>query len=122
LDIDAEFSRLANAINLKVNKEVINTNISRSREEVLIYLSSKNNWLLVFDNNIAKQNHKISDFVNWDNNGHIIFASQDRESLPHVINVDTFSKQDSMILANNLIEEQNSDLTAFIIEEFKGGC
>ena len=34
LDIDAEFSRLANAINLKVNKEVINTNISRSREEV----------------------------------------------------------------------------------------
>ena len=120
LNIDAEFSRLANAINLKASAEVVSTNVSRSREQVMNYLSYKNNWLLIFDNNITKQNHKILDFVNWDNNGHVIFASQDRELLPHVINVDTFNKQDSIILANNIIEEQNSDLIAFITNEFKG--
>lgn len=120
LDIDVEFSRLAQEINNKENKEVINTDASRAKQEIMNYLSSKNNWLLVFDNNITKQNHKILDFINWDNNGHIIFASQDREFLPHVINVDAFNKRDSATLANNIIEAKSNDLVDFITSEFKG--
>ena len=120
LDIDTEFSRLAHEINNKEGREVISTEISNAKKETMRYLSSKSNWLLVFDNNVAKQNHKISEFINWDNNGHIIFASQDSGLLPHIISVDAFNKQDSVKLANNIIEEKSKDLVDFITNEFKG--
>ncbi|WP_342278547.1 tetratricopeptide repeat protein [Candidatus Tisiphia endosymbiont of Myopa tessellatipennis] len=84
------------------------------------YLSSKNKWLLVFDNLKIKENHKVQEFVNWEHNGHVIFASQDSELLPNTVKMTAFEKNDATTLANNILEKDDPKLAEFLVQEFSG--
>lgn len=120
LDLNSEFVRLAQKINILEKNSVVSEELHHAKQEVMHYLSQKSKWLLVFDNNKTKQNHNILDIINWENNGNIIFCSQDNELLPHIIKMTSFNKQDAIELANNILENKEKDLAEFLAEEFKG--
>ncbi|KJW03401.1 hypothetical protein REIP_1434 [Rickettsia endosymbiont of Ixodes pacificus] len=62
------------------------------RKDLMVYLASKDKWLLVFDNLKIGENKKIEDFINWEYNGNIIFCSQDAELLSNIIKANAFTK------------------------------
>ena len=80
------------------------------------YLSSKDKWLLVFDNLKIGENKKVKELVEWEHNGHVIFASQDKEIIPHTIELSVFNEKDTKTLANNLLENKND--VKFLAEVF----
>ncbi|MFP3017490.1 MAG: hypothetical protein ACEY3E_00935 [Candidatus Tisiphia sp.] len=105
LDINEEFLKLAKSINEKARTNLISEDVGSAKKEALSYLSSKDKWLLVFDNLKIKENHKVQEFVNWEHNGHVIFASQDSELLPNIVKMTAFNKDDAITLANNILEK-----------------
>ncbi|WP_367363994.1 tetratricopeptide repeat protein [Candidatus Tisiphia endosymbiont of Nedyus quadrimaculatus] len=121
LDINEEFLKLAKSINEKAKTNLISKDVGSAKKEVLSYLSSKDKWLLVFDNLKIKENHKVQEFINWEHNGHVIFASQDSELLPNIIvKMTVFDKDDAITLANNILEKDDPKLAEFLVQEFVG--
>jgi hypothetical protein len=120
LDINEEFLKLAKSINEKAKSNLISEDVGSVKKEVLSYLSSKDKWLLVFDNLKIKENHKVQEFVNWEHNGHVIFASQDSEILPNIVKMTAFDKDDAITLANNILEKDDPKLAEFLVREFVG--
>ncbi|EER22584.1 MULTISPECIES: hypothetical protein [spotted fever group] len=120
LDINEEFLKLAKLINKKAKTHLILEDVSSVKKEVLSYLSSKDKWLLVFDNLKVKENHKIQEFINWEHNGHIIFGSQDGELLSNIVKMTAFDKSDAITLANNILENRDTKLAEFLNQEFAG--
>ena len=120
LNINVEFLDLAKAINKAYGPGTIAENAETSKMDVMKYLGHKDRWLLVFDNLKVKENNKIRDLIEWAHNGHVIFASQTSEFLPHVIEVVSFAKQDSEELARNILIEDNPEAVEFLATEFKG--
>ncbi|WP_341751193.1 tetratricopeptide repeat protein [Candidatus Tisiphia endosymbiont of Piscicola geometra] len=120
LDINEGFLKLAKSINEKAKTNLISEDVRTAKKEVLSYLSSKNKWLLVFDNLKIKENHKVQEFVNWEHNGHVIFASQDSELLPNTVKMTAFEKNDATTLANNILEKDDPKLAEFLVQEFSG--
>lgn len=120
LDIDAELVKLAKAINRHGNQQIIKENISEIRESIMDYLSTKDKWLLVFDNNKTKNNNKLKEFIDWENNGHVIFCSQDSSVLPHIIPLKNIQGKDSKELAKSILMESSIENEDFLAEEFKG--
>ncbi|WP_367364160.1 tetratricopeptide repeat protein [Candidatus Tisiphia endosymbiont of Nedyus quadrimaculatus] len=76
--------------------------------------------MLVFDNLKIKENHKVQEFINWEHNGHVIFASQDYELLPNTVKMTAFEKNDAITLANNILEKDDPKLAEFLVQEFVG--
>lgn len=120
LDINEEFLKLAKSINEKTKTNLISEDVGSAKKEVLSYLSSKDKWLLVFDNLKIKENHKIQEFINWEHNGHVIFASQDGELLPNTVKMTAFEKNEATTLVNNILEKGDSKLAGFLVQEFVG--
>lgn len=120
LDINEEFLKLAKSINEKTKTNLISEDVGSAKKEVLSYLSSKDKWLLVFDNLKIKENHKVQEFINWEHNGHVIFASQDGELLPNTVKMTAFEKNDAITLASNILEKANPKLVDFLVQEFAG--
>jgi len=120
LDQNEEFLKLANAINKVEKNSLIAEDLLSVKKQVINYLSTQNNWLLVFDNLKVNDNSKILEFVEWDNNGHIIFCSQNNEKLPHVIMAKTVNKTDSIALVKKILDEDEQSFIEFLSEEFKG--
>ncbi|WP_341757333.1 tetratricopeptide repeat protein [Candidatus Tisiphia endosymbiont of Ditula angustiorana] len=120
LDINEEFLKLAKSINEKAKTNLISEDVRTVKKEVLSYLSSKKKWLLVFDNLKIKENHKVQEFVNWEHNGHVIFASQDSELLANTVKMTAFEKNDAITLANNILEKDDPKLAEFLVQEFVG--
>ena len=115
LDMNQGFVKLAQ----KLNQEN-NANLSEDpklvQKEIMNYLSSKDKWLLVFDNLKIGENKKVKELVEWEHNGHVIFASQDKEIIPHTIELSVFNEKDTKTLANNLLENKND--VKFLAEVF----
>ncbi|MCC8416466.1 MAG: hypothetical protein LN575_03790 [Rickettsia endosymbiont of Gnoriste bilineata] len=84
------------------------------------YLSNQDKWLLIFDNLKVGKNKKVQEFVDWENNGHVIFCSQDSEILPNIVQMTAFAKSDVSILANNILENNDPKVVEFLSEEFAG--
>ncbi|OZG31476.1 tetratricopeptide repeat protein [Rickettsia endosymbiont of Culicoides newsteadi] len=122
LDINEEFLKLAKSINAVSKSNLISEDVLSAKKEVMSYLSSKDKWLLVFDNLKIKENEKVQEFVNWEHNGHILFGSQDSELLPNIVKMTAFEKSDAITLANNILEKENNDvkLSEFLAQEFAG--
>lgn len=118
-DINIEFVKLAKALNQQLNAGVSVSPLS-AKNDVLEYLVHKDKWLLVFDNLKIHQNSKVQDLINWENNGNIIFCSQDNEMLPYTTEATAFSKRDTKILASNILENKEPQLIEFLAQEFKG--
>ncbi len=119
LDINDEFIKLAKALNA-LNKVGISEEKDLSKKEIIDYLSLRNNWLLVFDNLKINHNDKIKEFIDWDNNGNIIFSSQDGKELPNSVKMTTFNDKDAGNLALNLLNDKNEDDVNFLVNTFKG--
>ncbi len=120
LDIDGQLVNLAKAINIKANSAVVSENINVVRKELMTYLTSKNRWLLVFDNLKIGQNKKVANFINWEHNGNIIFCSQDSELLPNIVKITAFEEKESKMLVENILESNNPESIEFLVQEFKG--
>ncbi|WP_375330742.1 tetratricopeptide repeat protein [Candidatus Tisiphia endosymbiont of Oplodontha viridula] len=60
----------------------------------------------------------MQEFVNWEHNGHVIFASQDSELLPNIVKMTAFNKDDAITLANNILEKNDPKLAEFLVREF----
>ncbi|MFV0251276.1 MAG: hypothetical protein AB8U53_01635 [Rickettsia aeschlimannii] len=90
------------------------------KKDLMVYLASKDKWLLVFDNLKIGENKKIEDFINWEYNGNIIFCSQDDELLSNIIKVNAFTKPETALLAKNILENKNPELINFLTQEFGG--
>lgn len=120
LNIDQELLKLAKAINSYEKTQVITEDIKQVRKALIDYLSTKDKWLLVLDNNKTKNNEKIREFVEWENNGHIIFCSQDSKGLPHIITLKPIKLHDSKELARFMLIEPTPENIDFLAQEFKG--
>jgi len=120
LDIDGQLLKLAKNINDVYKKSLISEDVQTIEQETMNYLSSKNKWLLVFDNLKINENQKVKEFINWEHNGNILFCSQDSELLPNVVKMSVFNKTDSTLLAKNILESKNPTLIDFLIQEFQG--
>lgn len=120
LDINEEFQKLAKSINLSLGTGTISENIRLVKKSVIDHLASKHKWLLVFDNLKVHENQKVKEFIDWEHNGNIIFASQDKELLPNVVEVTKLNENDTVALADNLLEHKGLEDIEFLSEEFKG--
>ncbi|WP_425360177.1 hypothetical protein [Candidatus Tisiphia endosymbiont of Ceraclea dissimilis] len=124
LDINQELLKLAKAINSTANNSTKSNLISEDvilvRKELMNYLSNQDKWLLIFDNLKVGQNKKVQEFVEWENNGHVIFCSQDSEILPNIVQMTAFTKSDVSILVNNILEHNDPQSAEFLSKEFAG--
>ena len=119
LDINDQFVRLAKELNVNMNAN-ISEDSYLAKKEIMHYLSSKNRWLLVFDNLKTDNNIKIHELINWEYNGHVIFCSQNSEKLPYVIQIKNLEKEDSISLVNKVLDSMNSEDIEFLSSEFSG--
>lgn len=119
LDVSQEFLKIAKILN-KERGTSIEEDVSTVQNLVLEYLQNKSNWLLVIDNLKIGGNNKIKDIINWEHNGDVIFASQDKHSLPHAIELSNFNKEDCVKLANSILDEPSSIKTDFLSNNLKG--
>jgi tetratricopeptide (TPR) repeat protein len=118
LNLNQEFLKLAKAINEAAGKQLIPENLSKIKEEVMDYLVSKNDWLLVLDNNKTKSN--LKELVDWENNGHVVFCSQNSKDLPYIITLKHVSSEDAVVLAKSILRESSTRDINFLVDEFKG--
>lgn len=119
LDLNIEFSKLAAVINKKFHLNIIEHN-SDTMKQVMSYLSRRNDWLIVFDNLKIGNNHKIEDIIRLENNGHIIFISQDSNNLTNIVQMSAFKKSDIISLSEILLYQHNQEDIKFLIENFAG--
>lgn len=119
LDINQEFVKLAKQLN-QVNNAKLAEDPKLVQKEVISYLSSKDKWLLVFDNLKIGENKKVIELVEWEHNGHVIFASQDKEKLPYITELAYFNQSDCIILANNILKNASPDKADFLATSSNG--
>jgi tetratricopeptide (TPR) repeat protein len=120
LDINEEFAKLAKAINSQSKQKLLQEKGIEVLQEVMEYLSTKQDWLLVLDNIKAYQNKELTDLIMWEHNGHVIFSSQSSELLPNAIKLKPLKEHESKDLVLNLLDERNEDIASFFAKEFKG--
>ncbi|MDD9338007.1 MAG: tetratricopeptide repeat protein [Rickettsiaceae bacterium] len=119
LDLNEQFVKLAKQLN-STRQTHISENADSAKKEVLSYLTSINNWLLIFDNLKVNENAKVQDFVDWEHNGNVIFCSQDIELLPYAIEMTLFDKRTIIALASNLLDNKDDYTMEFLIKSFEG--
>ena len=119
LDLNMEFLKLAMALNKFARANIPEDSVT-AKSEVMNYLANQSKWLLVFDNLKINQNKKVQDLINWEHNGNVIFCSQDSAILPSAIAITAFNKDDTIILANNILENQDQTSAEFLASEFNG--
>ncbi|WP_194966138.1 hypothetical protein [Rickettsia endosymbiont of Cardiosporidium cionae] len=118
LDIDEEFVKLAKYINGVEKKVVFVEDSLGSKQEIIAYLTDKKNWLLVFDNLKIGTNSKVLEFVNWNNKGNIIFASQDHESLPNIVSSIMLDFDQSLALAKITLNQDKQMFAELIATKY----
>ncbi len=122
-DLSAQFSLLASDINKNFCKKegcILSENVTNAKESVIKYLTAKSNWLLVFDNLKIKENYKVQDIIEWENNGHIIISSQDGQNMLHSIPIPYLKNTDSSSLASNILSKRDNKLIEHLVSLSKG--
>jgi len=122
-NLDEQFSALAKEINIelaKENKPLIPDNSHIAQKEVLKYLTSKDKWLLIFDNLKLNQNHILNQIMSWEHNGHIIICSQDSNKLSKIIQLPHFSQKDSINLMHAILHDTDQHIIRQLAEVLNG--
>ena len=119
LDVNQEFLKLAKILN-KEKQAGITEKANIVQKEVLDYLQNKSNWLIVMDNLKVSENLKIKEMIDWEHNGNIIFASQDKHILPHIIELSNFNNNDCIKLAESILNEPSKKKSEFLSKNLKG--
>lgn len=125
IDLNEQFVSLANKINnslLLQNDHKISEDPNMAQQEIMNFLTERENWLLVFDNLRLGQNNKLDNIIKWNHNGHIIICSQDSKDLPNNIFLHKLDKENALILLQKILgKELNSkDLLEKLVEIFEG--
>lgn len=120
LDINEELLKLAKAINKDAGTALILEDAATVKKEIITYLASKKQWLLVFDNLKINTNDQVEEFITWEHNGHIMFCAQESKLMPHIVRVNSFSKIDTTTLIKHIMARPDQRLADFLMEEFKG--
>jgi len=118
-DLHNQFQTLAKSINEQEGRAIFNEDGLNIKKDLISYFTNKKDWLFVFDNLLMGQNYKVREFIKWENNGHIIFCSQDKEILPHIIGAIKFTKLDSYNLATSILADNKQQFAKFITSTFK---
>ena len=121
-NIKRQFLELAMYLNENIYRENyrFSEDINQAKEEVLLYLQSKKNWLLIFDNLKLQENTKVKEFLNFEHNGNIIISSQDSTGLPNIIELSLFSKDITALLIGNINKHLDHNEVTEIINLFGG--
>lgn len=122
-DLTEQFVELSKAINAEFCKPTtcgLSEDMNKAKKDIIKFLASKSNWLLIFDNLKINQNNKIIDIINWSHNGHVILCSQDSKDLSHSIKIPYLSDRDSMNLADSILEDKNSEMVEELVKTFHG--
>lgn len=117
--LNEQFIKLAKQLN-KVFKANVSEEPELSKNEVIQYLSSKERWLLVFDNLKVGENKRAQEFINWEHNGNVIFCSQEKETLSNIIQMAAFNSKDAITLAKNLLENNDENEIELLVKTFNG--
>lgn len=120
LDLNEQLLKLVKAINQKDKSVKLSEDLLFIKQQIMDYLTTKKDWLLIFDNLKVGQNEKVQEFIQWENNGHIIFCSQEIHNLPNVLKVNRFTPNDIKILSKKILEEQNEYFIDFLVKELDG--
>lgn len=122
LDFTPQYVEIAKSINSsgKQTGNVLSLNPNDVKNEVMKYLSKIDKWLLIYDNLKINQNIRIQDIMEWENNGHIIFTTQDTQNLPYRVEMNYLKDKDVMQLINNIIKMPSDHVTSRIVERCKG--
>ncbi|WP_085065603.1 hypothetical protein [Rickettsia peacockii] len=120
LNIEPQLLKLSKTINTEVKSPVISEDMAVMKKDLMVYLVSKDKWLLVFDNLKIGENKKIEDFINWEYKGNIIFCTQDDELLSNIVKANAFTKPEAALLAKNILENKNLELINCLTQAFGG--
>ena len=90
------------------------------QNNIIDFLTYRNNWLLIFDNLQVQQNNKLNSIMNWENNGHIIIVSQDTAGVKSRIKVPYLHDNDAKILITKIMPNIQPKLAQKIIAKCKG--
>lgn len=124
-DLNEEFTYLAKEMNknfLSASEDKLPEQTNSARNEVMRHLTSKKNWLLVFDNLKINQENTISEILSWENNGNIIICTQGSEVAYPTILLQPFNKEDSIGLVKRITNNSNISEQSIeqLVNAFKG--
>ena len=120
LNIEHELLKLAKAINIKEGKQIISESMSNIEGGIKDYIQTRDKWLIIFDNQKVNTYPKIKSFIDFESNGHMIFASQDMKKLPNVIKIKELSKKDSLLLIDSLLDSNKTENSKLLLESLNG--
>jgi hypothetical protein len=123
IDLSEQFVQLIKKINVTLELTggaKLIEDVKSARSVVIDYLTSQQEWLLVFDNLKLDQNYKLQDIIDLKHNGNIILCSQDSTNLPYSIQLPYLSPNDSMSLVKSILNGSNSKLAEDLANIFKG--
>ncbi len=120
-DLRYQFQDLANQLSKNINKTLpINKDLPFVVDSVMHYLVPKQSWLLIFDNIKIGENQKVLEILSNGHNGNVIIASQDKEDLPNIININALSEKDSAKVVKSIIGNTNHNKIKQISTRFDG--
>jgi len=119
LDLNQQFLNLAQEINEKIcqnsSKCKIIEDIKYIKDNIMSYLNSQKNWLLIFDNITIDNSEKVSTIIPRTHNGNIIICSQDKSNFEVILPLSIFKREASERLVSkinsNFTKEQITELT-----------
>lgn len=123
VDLDYQFVQLARAINQDNRYGAVTTlpeGIREAQKAVLDFLKSHNDFLIIVDNLKENDKQQAKLFLNWDNNGYLIFCSQDAFLLPHVIYLRHLLPQDSEGIIRAIYPDVNNKFLPQLIKKLDG--
>ena len=120
INLNQQFTQLAKAINEQSNQTMVAEGINEAQDSVLNYLAPQNNFLIVVDNLKVNKNENANLFINWKNNGHIIFCSQDTVTLPNIIKIPYLDFSASKKLISNIMPNFSAISTDKLAKELGG--
>ena len=82
----------------------ISENPKYAKENLLNYLTHKENWLLIFDNLHVTENKKIKDIIDWEHKGNIIICSQEGNYLDYQVKMTYLDKKSSDLLITKIMK------------------
>jgi energy-coupling factor transporter ATP-binding protein EcfA2 len=113
VDLIPQFVKLSGFINKNFcNKQEIcvSENYTDVKIDLMRYLKSKTDWLLIFDGLSINKNNSIKEFIDWKHNGHIIICSQDTQYLLQRISPSKADEKNSRVIINKIMKDPSINL------------
>lgn len=118
IDLNSQFVELARKINQ--DRVKVSEGMYEAKDSVIEYLKAQSDFLIVVDNLKINSNAKSNLFLDWENNGHIIFCSQDANLLPNIINISYLTIESSQKLIKEIVPDMDDNFVIRLAKELRG--